>query len=215
MVGGSLYYYHDQVRRANQRLTETKVFLRRLSVDTPRTPLSTEQTAEQLTEETTLQNGVSEDAFQENQVEFTASVDDIAEVHFAEETIEFQQTDPENDPSSVDVIPKTEAELKKLVVQKLREEGIRVRSASMKNGLVYPMIENVIYVEWAEGPGRNGRMVKYISFSWGGRDDVELLNAVHRERGADFSERDVPSHLILIPYDEGGIDPHQFLNGDR
>lgn len=116
---------------------------------------------------------------------------------------------PETFPS-----PTPEHELMKRVWIKLLSEGVDVKGVTMKRGLVFPIIKGIRYVQWASYEGPFGD-VKYIARSTGHPDDGERLRTVadrKKERHESFTEADVPSGIILIPYEEGGIDPYSFLN---
>ena len=216
-VGGSLYYYQHEVRLAYQQLAETEAFLQHLNelnaagstrITEAQTPSSIEGTFE-------VPSSI-EGTFEDTDTE-TAEEDavDVLDIPLSGETLQLEPVSAEAPLSSSDFIPQTKEELKTLVEQKLREEGIPVVSSFMENGLVYPLIRNVVYVEWDQSVEPGGRVIKHLSLTRGLSDDVDLLNAIHRERRKYFSERDIPHHIRLIPYGEGGIDPYQFLGLDR
>lgn len=214
-VGGSLYYYHHEVRLAKKQSAETKAFLQRLN-ERNAARASKAQTYPQPSvsiEGTRLPNDATEEAFERIDTllaeEGSVGFEDIL---LSDETLELEQEREEYSLSPSDFAPETEYELRKLVEQKLLEQGVPVRASFMENDLVYPLIKNVVYVEWDQVVEPNGQILKHLSLTIGLSEDVDLLDAIHTERRKDFSEHDIPSHLILIPYEEGGIDPYQFLN---
>ena len=64
------------------------------------------------------------------------------------------------------------------------------------------------YVEWDEEAGH-----RYISNLSGDPEACKRLNAIEeaRENEGGFSEADIPSEIKIVPFEEGGIDPYQFL----
>ena len=83
----------------------------------------------------------------------------------------------------------------------------------MKNGLVYPIIKGIRYVEWGETS--YGR--RYLRRSTGHPDDGDYLRTIReekRKRRESFTQADVPG-IQLIPYSEGSIDPYAFLDLPR
>ena len=88
----------------------------------------------------------------------------------------------------------------------LRELGTETVGASMENGLIYPNIPNVAYVEWGDWKeNKNGepiRTVKRISNAGGMSDgDKELIR-----RGG------TPPGWTIMDRDTAGIDPYTFLD---
>lgn len=219
-VGGSLLYYQHEVRLANQQLAATTAFFQRINErSAARATHTTEAQTRNVPSESIEHTMPSTDAFEEPlEVTDTLSAEDgtvdFEEIPLSDETLQLERGNEAVRPADADAIPKTEQELKTLVEQKLLEQGIPVRASFMENGLVYPLIRNVVYVEW-DAYVQKGRVVRYISLSRGIPEDVDLLNAIHRERKTEFSARDIPPHMRLIPYGEGGIDPYQFLGLDR
>ena len=125
---------------------------------------------------------------------------------------------PDNWPKDIQFFPAAnrEEELILRVNIRLIEEGKNALGGSMSNGIVYPNIENVVYVEWSYD--RYGD--RYVS-SVGGwppaaeRVDNIVLQRLDEEGGRSFSEEDVPSDITLMTYDEGGIDPYTYLGLNR
>ncbi|MXY99779.1 hypothetical protein F4Y93_03700 [Candidatus Poribacteria bacterium] len=216
-ISGSLYYYLREVRLANQQLAETDAFLQRLNErnaarTTPATQAQTRPDPHASLE-------VAEISTDTISAEADAVVVDVLDIPSSNETLQLEPVSAEVPLSSSDFIPQTKEkltkeELKTLVEQKLREQGIPVRSSFMENGLVYPLIRNVVYVEWDQSVDPGGSVIKHLSLTIGLPDDVDLLNTIYRKRRKYFSERDIPPHMRLIPYGEGGIDPYQFLNSE-
>jgi hypothetical protein len=103
-----------------------------------------------------------------------------------------------------------ESELRIRVKIKLLKQGIPVEGSVMRNGLVYPIIKGIRYVEWGETS--YGR--RYLRRSTGHPDDGDYLRAIREEKRKlheSFTQADVPD-IQLIPYEEGGIDPYTFLD---
>ena len=90
----------------------------------------------------------------------------------------------------------------------LLNQGAPVEGSIMRNGLVYPIIKGICYVEWKE---RNDGF-RYLHRALGHPDnDVMKIASKKEDRGETFSQADVP-HIILIPMTEGGINPYTFLD---
>ena len=115
---------------------------------------------------------------------------------------------PEGWPSDIWPRSSPDHELMMRVRIKLIAQGINVLGARMNNGLVYPTIKNTVYVEWDEEAGH-----RYISNLSGDPEACKRLNAIEeaRENEGGFSEADIPSEIKIVPFEEGGIDPYQFL----
>ena len=101
---------------------------------------------------------------------------------------------------------------------KLLSQGVDVRGGVLDpgTGKVYPSIPGIRYVEWDTTDGG----LRYIAGSTGHPDDGDRLHAIREakfERGEDdiLTEADVPPDIQLIPYEEGGIDPYEFLGLTR
>ena len=106
-------------------------------------------------------------------------------------------------------------ELLKRVRIKLISQGIDVRGASMKYGKVYPIIKGICYVRWETENTPMGEY-RYIAGSTGHPDDGKRLRAIreakfNRGEDDDLTEADIPPDIKLVPYEEGGIDPYEFL----
>lgn len=103
-----------------------------------------------------------------------------------------------------------ESELRIRVKIKLLKQGIPVEGSVMKNGLVYPIIKGIRYVEW--GVTSYGR--RYLRRSTGHPDDgnyMEPIEEERRKRHESVTASDFPG-IRLILYSEGGIDPYTFLD---
>ena len=93
---------------------------------------------------------------------------------------------------------------------KLLKQNIPVEGVVMKNGLVYPIIKGIRYVEWGETS--YGR--RYLRRSTGHPDDGDYMEPIEEKRRKwreSVTAADFPS-IQLIPYSEGGIDPYTFLD---
>ena len=92
----------------------------------------------------------------------------------------------------------------------LLNQGVPVEGIAMKNGMVYPIIKGICYVEWGETS--YGR--RYIRRSTGHPDDGDYMEAIEeerRKRRESVTASDFPG-IQLILYEEGGIDPYTFLD---
>ena len=106
---------------------------------------------------------------------------------------------------------KPEAELLIRVRIKLLSQGVDVRGGTTLDGKIYPIIKGVRYVDWETDNG-----VRYISGSMGLPEDGDRLRAIKRakvERGEEdiLTEADIPSDIKLVDFDDGGLDPYEFL----
>lgn len=101
-------------------------------------------------------------------------------------------------------------ELMARVEVKLISQGINVEGSAMEDGLVYPVIKGILYVKWRTSPGPNG-VERYISDTLGHPDDGDRIASIREERGMNFSEDDIPSDIKIVPFEEGGINPYDFL----
>lgn len=106
-------------------------------------------------------------------------------------------------------------ELLKRVRIKLISQGIDVRGAGMKYGKVYPIIKGILYVRWETENTPMGEY-RYIAASTGHPDDGDRLRAIreakfNRGEDDDLTEADIPPDIKLLPYEEGGVNPYEFL----
>lgn len=112
---------------------------------------------------------------------------------------------------SADTFPTQSAdhELLYRVMIKLLSQGVNFTGANMENGRVYPVIKGTAYVRWKSYLGPEGE-VRYISDIIAHPDDGLRLETISAEKG--FTEMDVPSDIKLVSFEEGAIDPYQFLD---
>ena len=104
----------------------------------------------------------------------------------------------------------SEHELTARVEIKLISQGRQVYGAIMEDGLVYPTFKNTVYIRW-ETEGNH----TYISDLAGDPAACERLTAIMDERRMDFTTADIPPDIKQVPFDEGGIDPYEFLEIPR
>ena len=102
-------------------------------------------------------------------------------------------------------------ELMVRVAVKLREQGVNVKGASMEDGFVFPNIKGIYYVKWKV----NGEGLRYISEGTGHPEDGNRLHTIRMEKGEPLTESDIPSDIQLVSYEEGRIDPYDFLGFQR
>ncbi len=103
-----------------------------------------------------------------------------------------------------------ESELMIRMEIELLNQGVPVEGIVMKNGLIYPIIKGICYVEWGETS--YGR--RYLRRSTGHPDDgdyMETIEEERRKRHESVTASDFPG-IQLILYEEGGIDPYTFLD---
>jgi hypothetical protein len=98
---------------------------------------------------------------------------------------------------------------------KLISQGVDVRGGVMKYGKVYPIIKGIRYVRWETENTPMGEY-RYIVGSTGHPDDGDRLSAIreakfNRGEDDDLTEADIPPDIKLVPYEEGGVDPYEFL----
>lgn len=98
-------------------------------------------------------------------------------------------------------------ELMMRVEIKLAHQGIDVMGSIMENGLVYPTITGIVYVEWAKTARR-----QYIRNMAGDPDACNRIRAIEEERGVRFTEADIPSDIKVLSFPQEGIDPYEFLD---
>lgn len=89
----------------------------------------------------------------------------------------------------------------KLWKQGLHSVGV---SRDSQTGLIYPHYPNTAYVRWAWDVDENGSPVRYAAGVTGGADLAQYQHY--------FAEGELPPHITVIDYEEGGIDPYQFLD---
>ena len=94
---------------------------------------------------------------------------------------------------------------------KLSSQGINTRGATMEDGLVYPVIKGIAYVQW-ESYWRPTGKVTYISRYKGHPEDGARLDAIRFKKGKSLTKADVPPDIKLMSFEEGAIDPYQFLD---
>ena len=106
--------------------------------------------------------------------------------------------------------PSANHELMMRVRIKLISQGINVTGATMEDGLVYPVIKGIGYVQW-ESYWRPTGKVTYIGRYKGHPEDGARLDAIRFEKGKSLTKADVPPDIKLMSFKEGAIDPYQFL----
>ncbi len=105
-----------------------------------------------------------------------------------------------------------DSELMKRVRIKLFSQGIDVRGTTMEYGKIYPTIKGIIYVRWDTDDDGERYICELLCTS----EDSDRLDAIREakfNRGEDDSltEADIPSDIKIVRYEEGGIDPYEFL----
>ena len=113
----------------------------------------------------------------------------------------------------------------KLYEQGSWTEGIHLDDAT---GMVHPIYKDTVYVEWSTYTDIDGSVGRYITSSLGHPDTMSILNSLRHPpkflegntneipRGLGMiRERDLPSNIKFMTYDEGAIDPYEFLNLEK
>ena len=96
---------------------------------------------------------------------------------------------------------------------KLVSQGINALGAIIEDGLVYPTIDNTVYIRWEEEGGE--RWISDLAGDPAACDRIETIEKDEKEKRRDFTEADIPSDIKQVPFDEGGIDPYEFLDLPR
>ena len=97
-------------------------------------------------------------------------------------------------------------ELMERVCIKLWQQGHYAEGVVYKSetGLIYPLYPNTAYIEWDVWEEEDGTLSRFPASVLGGPGV-----GGHEE---DFAEGIIPPHITVIDYEEGGIDPYQFLD---
>lgn len=114
-------------------------------------------------------------------------------------------------PMNMFPAPSANHELMRRVRIKLISQGINVVGTTMEDGLVYPVIKGTAYVRWKSYWRPTGK-VTYISRFKGHPEDGARLDAIRFEKGKSLTKADVPPDIKLISFEDGAIDPYQFLH---
>ena len=224
IVAGSLLYSWHVERGIKEKEARTQRFLQQL--ETPKNARITPQTKgiDIDTVEPMVAPVATDNSHETMSEETDAESIDTADVFLPDDTVS------EEEPADVPVLPfgfgpypelppewegafppvSVKHELMVRVAVKLREQGVDVEGTPMEDGLVYPVIKGIRYIEWAE----TGEGVKYIARSSGHPADGRRIRAIRDARGDDFTEADIPSDIKQVSYSEG-IDPYEFLGLQR
>lgn len=129
-----------------------------------------------------------------------------------------------------DNIRSKEHELIGRVRIKLYEQGTWADGIHMddETGMVHPIYKDTVYVEWATYTDIDGSIQRYITSSLGHPDTLAMLDQVRYppkllQNGADeipkelgmITENKLPPGIKFMTYDEGAIDPYEFLNLEK
>lgn len=108
--------------------------------------------------------------------------------------------------SADDVFPcgSAEEELMRRVEIKLLSQGEEVLDMHISSGYLVAIYPDVVYV----------RHNKDGSINTGGPDELlDLIDDIASEKGVLFPEpADIPSHIKVVDFESGAIDPYEFLN---
>ena len=226
IVAGSLLYRWHVVSSLRKDEARTQRFLQQLeSSDGPRAPQQ-ETTTDAQEEQAAAPVATDDDAASVPDISVPRPNSKAARVDTAkapEATVANEKTTnvpvspygfgpypelPEGWPSDIWPRSSPEHELMMRVEIKLISQGINVIGSTMGDGLVYPTIQDTVYIEWDEEDGE-----KYISNLSGDPAACKRINAIEEAKGEHerFTEADIPSDIKVLSFQEGGIDPYQFL----
>ncbi len=106
-----------------------------------------------------------------------------------------------------------ESELLLRVQIKLWKQGKRTLGGIMSDGLVYPTLPGVVYIEWEHLTLSDGTVKKTMSGMRGDPHKGRILIDIERRKGkGELTESDIPSDITVVNMAEAGIDPYQFLD---
>lgn len=97
-------------------------------------------------------------------------------------------------------------ELMERVCIKLWNQGLHAAGVTYESdsGLIYPLYPNTAYIKWDVWEEEDGTFARY---------PAEILGGPGLDRyEEDFAAGEIPPGITVIDYDEGGIDPYQFLD---
>ena len=103
-----------------------------------------------------------------------------------------------------------EAELLLRVQIKLWKQGTRTIGGIMKEGLVFPTIPGVVYIEWIDNVLPDGTVEKNALRMRGDPHKGRILMSI-KQRNGKLVESDIPPDVKIIELADAGIDPYQFL----
>ncbi len=88
----------------------------------------------------------------------------------------------------------------------LWNQGIRTVGAVRNNtyNLIYPIIDDVVYIKWADNLGADGK--PYVQ---------RVLTSPTTDDSYDLHKGIFPPHLTVYEFPDGGIDPYAFLDLPR
>ena len=91
------------------------------------------------------------------------------------------------------------------VLIKLWNEGDHdfVSGSLEKNGKVYPLYRDVVYVTWRESKRPDGTIQRRIG---------RFLSAYNEAIFEQLQNDEIPEGVKLVEYHSAGIDPHEFLS---
>ena len=96
-------------------------------------------------------------------------------------------------------------ELVQRVLIKFWKQGKPANFAFMKDGKVYPLFRDTIYIRWTETEHDDGTTFRYIS-------EITCPQSLAHYDSEDITQGRVPSDIKVIDQDEAGIDPYSFLD---
>ena len=230
LVAGSLFYQWHVERSIRKDEARTRRFLQQLeNSETPRTPQPRE-TTDRDTEEQAAAPVATDDgsatvydtpehlpnakAAREDTVaalEGTISKENTADIPVSPYGFGPYPELPAGWSTDTFPAPSADHELMARVEIKLLSQGINVTGSTMEDGKVYPAIKGTAYVTWKEYDTPAGT-VRYISDILATGEDGRYLHAIRLEKGKSLTGEDIPPDIKLVPFEEGGIDPYEFLD---
>ena len=113
---------------------------------------------------------------------------------------------------------------------KLYEEGVWADGMHRDDntGMIHPIYQDTVYVEWGHYTNPDGTTERYITSSLGHPDTMDVLeklryppeimkeetDKIPRTLGL-IRESDLPTDIKFLTYDEGAIDPYEYLNLEK
>lgn len=234
---GCYLWYQNEVTQVKQELEENAELLRQgeLSQDAQETIQQTQRIDTGANEATIKDKPISEETttvpdieseentnFESFSSESPLTAENAEEVRVSPHGFgPYPQLPPKWDPGTWDGLD-ADGELLVRVWLKLEEQGEPIVGATVKNGWVYPTLENTVYIQWKDIPSTNERIVSAYS---GDPKAINLLCGI--QEGSDMPpnfmgiisrnilEGNVPRDVTIIDGNNPGIDAYNFLNLKR
>ena len=235
IVGGSLLYNWHVQRTTKAELARTDVVLQDVNRDEPRTAADTTDTStvdfEQAgTDLETHEMQPMSDDTEVSPIDETSEGLDLSDAFLPDDFVSEEEIaeDVPVSPYGFGPFPEVPSgypdqgvwsetalrsmepnhELISRVRIELWNQGVRTIGGVYDNEhrLIYPIIDDVVYIEWADNPGIGGK--PYV------RRQL-TTPAVKDQYHDDILKGIFPPHLTIYEFPDGGIDPYEFLDLSR